>query len=152
MSSLRVADTTMVALTPTSRAWVVVSTFLLGGTGVVQALLPNGRGLVPAFVMFIPASVITSACLRMRVRTDGEVITICNGFRTRHVRCSTIKEIEDRTDLNLGITTFAWYWSWRRRIWKLVLSDGSEVRVGVLTEMRSDGEWRPVGNVSAGHW
>jgi hypothetical protein len=131
---------------------VVASTLLLGVVGIVLALLPNGSGLFPALVLFIPAALITSTCLRMRVKRDDDVITICNGLRTRRVRCSAIDGIKDRPGPNLGITSLAWYWSWRRRIWWLVLSDGSEVRVGVFTELQSEGEWHPVGNISAGQW
>jgi len=141
-----------VGLTSASRAWVSVSTVLLGVVGVALVLLPNSSGVFPGLVLFLPAAVATGACLRMSLRADGDMITICNGIRTKRMNCSAIAGIKDRVGPNLGITSLAWYWSFRRRIWWLVLTDGTEVRVGVLTEMRSEGEWRPVGCTSAEAW
>lgn len=152
MTSQQATFPPAVGLTSASRAWVLVSTVLLGVAGLVLVLLPNASGLFPGLVLFIPAAVVTSTCLRMRVRVDEEVLTVCNGLRTRRVKCSAVSGIRERVAPNLGITSLAWYWSFRRRSWWLVLGDGTEVRVGVFTEMRSEGEWSPVGNVSAEQW
>lgn len=141
-----------VALTTGSRVWVAAATILSGVIGVVLVLLPDRSGLFPGLVLFVPAAVMTSTCFRMRLEVDDDVVTICNGFRTRHVRSSAVVGMRDRRGLNLGITSLAWYWAFRRRLWWLVLSNGSVVRVGVFTEMRSDGTWRPVGTPSAEAW
>jgi hypothetical protein len=152
VTSLVPVDFSKVALSPGSRAWVSVATILCGVIGVVLVLLPDRRGLFPGLVLFIPAAVITSTCFRMRLGVDDDVITIGNGFRTRHVRSSAVVGMKNRVGPNLGITSLAWYWAFRRRLWWLVLSDGSTVRVAVFTEMRRDGTWRPVGTASADEW
>ncbi len=142
-----------VVLRSASRGWLggAISVLTVLGLLLLIVITNDLVGTLIGAACLVTAALL-ALCLRIEIRIEGGILVVRNGLRTKRVPLSSISGTRSSVGPNIGLLSAAWYWALRRRTFWLTSEQGSDVRVAVFMEVRSDGEWRSIGTASADEW
>lgn len=119
---------------------MVISASLLS----VLLVVGGFGGRLFAAVVFLPAVVANALLYRSKVIVDDGSVVVIDGLGKRTFSAGDVLQVAVQVRPNLGITSFAFYWAFRRRTVTISLVDGRTVRPVVLTSVRHNGQWHRV--------
>jgi hypothetical protein len=134
-----------------SKAWIILSMGAIGTVAVLVLALAGRDGIVLAALwslLLVPHGL----CLRTGVGIDDDRFVIRNPLRTYRIPVASVAGITPRIGWNVGMTFIVRNLMLRRKVWRVLLHDGSSIPVFVFTEFPSFGAWNALGGTDAVQW